>query len=147
MPITGPASYVPTINEFLAHWQQANAALPSAAPLLVRLALSNSTVTRAQLVLQRDALMAQQLAVQSKLTDWQLARGTILLAKRALLERFNQFTTALEAYWQNTSFILARPYAASLSDGQENFCRPLGEAMLLWAKINAGPAPAGACCR
>jgi hypothetical protein len=142
MAITGPGSYVPTINEFLAHWQQCNTALAPATPLLVRLP-EDVTVTRAQFDARRQALENQQTVVQSKLTDLQLARGTILLQKTALLERFTQFTTALDAYWQNTNFILARPYAPGLTFGQEAFSRPLGAAMLLWAKMNAGPAPAG----
>ena len=142
MPITGPSSYVPALNEFLAHWQQCNAALPGTTPLLVRLP-QDVTVTRAQFDAKRQALVTQQGVVQSKLTDLQLARGTILLQKEALLERFNQFTTALDAYWQKTIFMLARPYAPGITFGQEAFSRPLGEAMLLWAKINSRPAPAG----
>ena len=118
MAITGPASYIPTINEFLAHWAQCNAALPPATPLLVRLPGSNTTVTRAQFVVQRDALQAQQAVVVSKLTDQQLVRGTILLQKSALLERFNPFTTRLDGYYQNTNFLAARPYAPGLTSGQ-----------------------------
>jgi len=118
MAITGPASYIPTINEFLAHWAQCNAALPPATPLLVRLPGSNTTVTRAQFLAQRDALQAQQAVVVSKLTDQQLVRGTILLQKSALLERFNPFTTRLDGYYQNTNFLAARPYAPGLTSGQ-----------------------------
>ncbi len=29
MPITGPSSYIPTMNEFLSHWTSCNAALPT----------------------------------------------------------------------------------------------------------------------
>jgi hypothetical protein len=141
--ITGPASYVPTMNEFLAHWNQCNSALPPTKPLLVRLPLTDTTVARADFLAQREALVTQQGVVQSRLQDLQLARGTILLQKTALLERFNQFITALEAYYQNTKFLLARPYAPGISYGQETFSRPMGDAMKLWGKMNLAPAPAG----
>ena len=143
MAITGPASYIPTINEILAHWQQCNAALPPGTPLLVRLRESNTTVARAQLLAKRDALQTQQNVVQSKLTDLQLTRGTILLEKTELLAIFNQFTTRLDASYQGTNFYMLRPLAPGVGYGQFVFSDPMGDAMVLWGKINSGPAPAG----
>jgi len=35
MPLAGPSSYVPTINEFLAHWLQVNTALGAGGPLVL----------------------------------------------------------------------------------------------------------------
>ncbi len=35
MPITGPASYLQTTEQFLAHWGLANAALPPGSPLIL----------------------------------------------------------------------------------------------------------------
>ena len=142
MPITGNASYVQTMNEVLAHWLQCNNALPPATPL--RIELPNKTlVTRGQFEAKRDALLAQNNVVQAELTNLDLARGIIELSKANLLERFNQFTTKLDGKWQNTHFHRARPYAPGLRDGQENFSRPMGSMMTLWAKINDGPAPSG----
>ena len=129
MAITGPASYIPTITDFLAHWSQCNAAQPPHPPLLIRLPAENVTVARAQLLALRDALQAQQITVQSRLTDQGIARGVINLKKTELLEQFNQFTTRLDASYRNTSFYEMRPYAPNLSDGQENFSRPLVDAM------------------
>ena len=143
MAITGPASYIPTMNEFLGHWQQCNNALPPGTPLLVRLPDSNTTVSRTQFFNLRASLLAQQGVVQSCLTDQQIARGGINLQKAALLGQFNEFTTRLDASYRNTDFYDARPYAPSLSDGQENFTRPLLAAMKLWEKLNSGTAPAG----
>ena len=143
MAITGPASYIPTINEFLAHWAQCNAALPPATPLLVRLPETNTTVTRAQFLAQRDALAAQQGVVQSCLTDQEIARGAINIQKTNLLASFAQFIARLDGYYRNTDFYAAAPYAPSLGDGQENFMRAMVAAVKLWEKLNAGPAPAG----
>jgi len=36
MPITGSSSYIPTMNEFIAHWAQCNAALAPAVLLVGR---------------------------------------------------------------------------------------------------------------
>ena len=142
MPITGNASYVQTMNEVLAHWLQCNNALPPATPLKIELP-NKTLVTRGQFESRRDALLTQNNVVQAELTNLDLARGIIELSKANLLERFNQFTTKLDGKWQNTYFHRARPYAPGLRDGQENFSRPMGSMMTLWAKINDGPAPSG----
>lgn len=141
MAITGNASYIPTINEFIAHWGQCNTALTPAA-LIVRLP-DNTTRTRTQFVFLRDLVQTQQNLVQSCLATQQIARAAIDLQKRARLVQLNLFISLLDGYYQNTDFYAARPYAPSISDGQEVFTRPLVDMMSLWEKINAGPAPAG----
>jgi hypothetical protein len=123
MAITGNASYIPTMNEFIAHWAQCNTALAPAA-LLVRLP-DNTTKTQAQFVTLRDLLQTQQNTVQSCLTVQQIARGNIFLKKIELLSWFNMFTSLLDGYYQNTDFYAARPYAPVLTAGQEAFTRPM----------------------
>jgi hypothetical protein len=141
MAITGNASYIPTMNEFAAHWTQCNTAL-APAHLLVRLP-DNTTKTQAQFVALRDLLQGQQNSVQDCLTTQQIARGDILLQKFELLAQFNMFTSLLDGYFQNTDFYAARPYAPVLTAGQEAFTRPLVDMMNLWQKINDGTPPAG----
>ena len=141
MAITGNASYIPTMDEFLAHWTQCNAALSPGA-LAPRLP-NNTTVNRAQFVTQRDALLNQETTVQSCLGAQQIPRGDIELRKAALLAQFTLFTNTMDAYYQNTDFYAARPYAPSMTSGQEFFTRPLVDMMTLWEKLNAGAAPAG----
>ena len=143
MAITGPASYVSTINEFLSHWNSCNGQLPPGTPLLVRLPETDTTVSRAQFLTRRDALVAQQGVVQSCRTDQQITRGAINLQKTRLLGIFTEFVLWLDGNYRNTEFYEARPYAPSSGDGQDNFLRPMGAMMTLWAKLNAGPAPAG----
>ncbi len=110
MAITGPASFVPTLNEFLGI---------------------------------RDELVVQQGVLQGCLTEQQIARGAINLKKAKLLARFTQFNTQLDGNYQNTDFYEARPYAPNFTDGQEVFSRAILQAVKLWEKLNAGPAPAG----
>ena len=141
MSITGSASYIPTMDEFIAHWAQCNPAL-SPGSLLVRL-LNNTTMSQAQFVTLRNTLLSRQATVQDCLTTQQITRGGINIQKAALLLQFNQFTNLLDGYFRNTDFYAARPYAPSITDGQEEFSRPLGDMLSLWALINAGPAPAG----
>jgi hypothetical protein len=142
MAITGPASYIPTMDEFVAHWRQCNTALGSQ-PLVVRRPESDTVVTRAQFVEMRDALQSQQGEVQSCRISQEMARGHINREKAALLKLFNLFTSVLNGYYVNTEFHEARPYAPSFTDGQEVFVRPLMDAVNLWEAINEGPAPAG----
>ena len=81
--------------------------------------------------------------MQARLTDQQIARGALNITKTNLLERLNQFIARLGAYYQNTSFFAARPYAPSISDGRDPFMQPLFDAMSLWEKMNTGVAPVG----
>ena len=141
MPITGNATYIPTMNEFAAHWGQCNTALAPGA-LVIQLP-DNSTMTRAQFTTLRDTVQTAQFTVQDRLVDQQIARGAIQLQKQPLLERFNQFTGKLDAKFRRTPFHDARPKAPSLRGGQLAFTQPLVEALKLWAKINAAPAPPG----
>ena len=141
MAITGNASYTATMNDFAAPWAQCNVALAPAA-LLISMP-DKSSLTKIQFDGKRTALQAQQTTVQSALNDRQIARGDIDLKKAGLLAWFNQFTELLEAYYQGTKFFAARPKAPGIGDGQENFTRPLIDAMTLWEKVNLAPAPAG----
>lgn len=141
MAITGNASYIPTMNEFIAHWGQCNMAL-APATLLVRLP-NNTSKSQPQFVTLRDLLQTQQNSVQACLTIQQIARGNILLRKIDLLAWFNMFTSLLDGYFQNTDFYAARPYAPVLTAGQEMFTRPMVDVINLWGKINEGEAPAG----
>lgn len=143
MPITGPASYIPTCNAFLAHWEACNEVLPPAAPLLVRLENTDTTVNRGYLDGLTNALLAQQNVVQQCLTEQEIARTAIYNQKVKLLARFNQFNSMLDANYRGTDFYGSRPYAPNISDGQEVFSRAIYKAVTVWEELNEGPAPAG----
>lgn len=141
--ITGPASYNIVVPLFLNHWLTCNNALPPATPLLVQLPKKKTTVNRAYLQGLFTSLVNRQNDVQGALTERDIARGVILLRKKALLARLNQFNGILDADFTETEFYAARPYAPSLSDGQEAFSRAIREVWKLWEKINAAPPPPG----
>ena len=129
------------MNEFAAHWGLCNTAL-GATPLVIRLP-DNTTMTAALFSTLRTNLTTQQTTVQSKLNDVSIARSAIDLQKGVLMSALRAFNDFVEAYYQETSFLDARPRMPSLGDGQERFTSPMVDAMTLWEKINAGTAPAG----
>ena len=143
MPLTTNGSYITVADEVLAHWAEALLLLPPTKPLIVRLKKNDTGVTRANLVTLRGTLESQQNAVQPCRADYFIARGNIYNRKAALLEQFNDFVTLFDAYYQGTDFYELRPYAPMLAAGKDAFCTPMGEAMILWEKLNEGPAPAG----
>ena len=140
MPLSNNTSYVPTMNEFIAHWGQVDAALT---PDLVINAPDQSAMTRVQFTALRDTLQTQFQTVTGYLNDKEIARGGIRQLKARMLAHFNEFTALLDGYWAATPFINARPYAPNASDGEGTFLAPMRDALSLWGKLNAGPAPAG----
>lgn len=141
MPISSNASYVPTLDEFYAHFVLCNAVL-GPKPLIIRLP-DDSTINLVQFDTLRTQVQARQLAVQDKLIDQQIARAVVEQQKVPLLATLNAFNQFLDAYYQDTRFHPARPDAPGISEGQERFSSPLFDAMMLWEKLNAGPAPSG----
>lgn len=139
MAITDNGSYVPTMNEFLAHWAEVEAVITTGFAIVV----DKVAVSKDDFQDQRDALESAQDGVQDKLNDVEIARGQINLDKEKLLGWLNEFNGLLDSYYQGTKFIGARPLAPGLGDGQEVFLRPMKDAKSLWLKINAAPAQPG----
>lgn len=139
MAITSNASYIPTADEFLGHWINANNTLGN--PLV--LVVNNSAMDRAGLLSLRGALVGAEQDIQDKLNDIEIARADIELKKTELLKELNLFTGLLDSYYVGTKFYAARPGAPSVSDGREAFTKPLYDAKSLWAKVNAAPARPG----
>jgi hypothetical protein len=141
MPISSCASYIPTLDTFAAHYRHCDQVL-GANPLILRLP-DGTTMIQAQFGALPRTLWTLQIAVQSELINLQIARAAVDRKKTALLARLNGFNQFLDAYYQGTRFMAARPAVPGLSDGQERFSNPLGDASLLWEKLNTAPAPAG----
>ena len=138
MPITGNASYIPTTTAMLTHWSQVNAVLPAPLPLILK-----TGVTRAALVTLRGDLQARFDGVQDKLNDVEIAIGTLLVKKQALLGRLNEFNSVIEGYFGGSPIAGARPLAPSIGDSEETFVEPLRDMKSLWVKVNAAVAPPG----
>jgi len=138
MPISGNASYIPTTNEFLAHWSEVNAALPALQPLVLK-----TSLTRAGLVTLRDDLQSLMDDVQDRLNTVEIARGTLDDQKVAILARLNEFNGVMDASFSGTPIGKARPLAPSITESEEKFTQPLRDMKSLWVKVNAAAAPPG----
>ncbi len=141
MAITTNGSYLPTMDDFLAHWALCDDLL-GAAPL-VAVAPGKSAVTQALFETNRTDLIAAQQEVQSELSEQQITRGDIDLKKVALLAVLNGFVGVMEAYYQVTKFYNAKPLVPSITEGQERFLSPMVDGLTLWGKMNRGAAPEG----
>lgn len=130
------------MTAFSQHWLTGNTKLGALKHIKIGLA-DKSEITQLIFDGWRTTLQTQQNAVQAALTTSQIARGNVNVMKTSLLEKFGLFTSLLDGYFKGTGFYEARPYAPTFNDGKENFLRPLGAMMNLWAAINVGIAPAG----
>lgn len=90
-----------------------------------------------------NALSAQQTVVLTRQTEREIARASINLQKERLLGRLNQFNTMFDANYRRTEFYDSRPYAPSITDGQETFSRAILKVVSVWEELNEGPAPSG----
>lgn len=139
MPISGPSSYIPVLDEFLAHWGFADASLGAGNAIVLPIG-----VTRSALLAKKVALVAKREELQAKLNLQETARGEIEILKITLLERVHQFTDKVRAYLPDSKWIAALPYLPSYSDGQGNFLEPLDDAATLWTQLNGDPTTVAA---
>ena len=136
MPISGPSSFVPTLNLFIPHWVDVNLALGAGGPLV----LEDGT-TIAILTGYRDELSNYRSSIQSKLNDVEIAGGFLTQRKTAMLARNGEFNRRVRGA------IGSSPYAAALSNvpaitaAEGPFLEPLDDVASLWAKINAATIP------
>ncbi len=127
MPISSPASYLPTTDEFIAHWTAANAALAAAGPIV--LAGSTNVATLQTL---RNTLADQRAAVEDQRNTLEGARADIEILKIALLERLNQFNGKLTSLSPDTRWTAMLPKAYSRTDGPGKVLPVLDELQSLW---------------
>lgn len=136
MPISGPASYLPTTDEFSAHWNLVNAALAPGALVLP------AGTTRANLESLRTSLGALHAAVQNAINDVETARADLEDRKLALHTRLNQFNDKGRSYLASTTLARALPKVPGLTEGQGTFLPALDDMESLWTRANA-LAPTG----
>lgn len=131
MAISGPSSYVPTANEFIAHWQSVNAALGVGNEVT----LAGGT-TVAMLTSQRDALTVQRDALEAALNGVEIASALIKQRKAALIARFQQFVANVRAVYSGSAYEAALPDQPNFSDAESRFIAPLADIENLWERIN-----------
>ncbi len=134
MPISGPSSYIPTINLFLAHWEDANTANGSSIDL-------PEGIDRDGLEADRDDLANQQAAVEDRLNDVEIGNATLFQQKDALRERLLEFNRRVRGLLPGSAFERALPDAPNIGSAQGAFTKPLQDMDSLWQKINTAQDP------
>ena len=92
-------SYIPTANEFPAHWAEADAALLAGEPGVIP-----SGFNRSGLLVLRDAMQADLDNVQDKFNDLQIVLGSLELQKAALYQMMTLFLSVMDGYYVNTEY-------------------------------------------
>jgi hypothetical protein len=136
MPITGPASYLPTVELFLNHWQQVNTALDSAGPLVLAGGRTHDALSA-----QRDELEAARDAVTDAGVERSLARGALVAQVTALQARLVEFNERVRADLPGSPFAHALPTAFSVGDAEGSVRDGLRQVSTLWRKVNAIASP------
>lgn len=136
MPINGPASYISTTEEFLAHWESVNSWLGVGHEIVLYLG-----ITRADLQARLNELIGSRDVVLSALKQEELARATVEDLRRRLLERINQFCQKIRALFSDTKWERALPKVPGILQGEAKFIDALEDAANIWLRRNAEPAP------
>ena len=136
MPISGPSSYVPTLNLFIPHWVDVNLALGAGGPLVLE-----DLTTIAILTGYRDQLDGFRGSIQGKLNDVQIAAGDVFARKTALLARIGEFNRKVRGTIGKSPFAAALGDVPSITSGEGVFLDPLDDMANLWPKINAATIP------
>jgi hypothetical protein len=137
MAISGPASFLPTTDEFLGHWETADTELGAGNAIV----LADGT-NRAGLLAKRNELEGLRATVQSTLIDQELNREDIEGKKTALLLRVNQFNDAVRSDFAGTKWERVLKDVPKQNDGQSTFVDPLVASNHIWSRLNAAIAPA-----
>ena len=136
MPISGPSSYVPTLNIFIPHWIDVNLILAAGGPLVLEDGTTISIMTG-----YRDLLDAFRLSLQGRLNDLQIAAADVLLKKTGLLARIGEFNRKVRGSIGKSPFAAALPDVPVITSAQGIFLDPLDDMAMLWPKINAATIP------
>ncbi|HVJ45196.1 MAG TPA: hypothetical protein VM511_02345 [Luteolibacter sp.] len=136
MPISGPSSYLPTTDEFIAHWNHANALLAPGSPIILANATSVSTLTSL-----RTTLEANRRTVEEARNALEGARADIELIKSRMLDRLNQFTGKIRSLASGTRWEPMLPKAFSITDGMGRVIPPLDEMADLWERYTEAVGP------
>ncbi len=132
MPISGPSSYLQTIDEFLTHWLSADTTLGAGNEVVLP-----GPFARAALETLRTTLSDKRTALQGKFTAQELARFELDTLKTVVLLRLNQFNEKVRALHPGSKWERSLPLVPGIGEGQGHFVDPLDRANSLWTLMNA----------
>ena len=131
--ISGPSSYLGTIDTFLSHWASVNADAAAAPGLATR-----DGKTRANLESTRALLEAALADVENKLNGKEIARATVENTKRAILARAQELVRRLRGKVPADSPLLAALPATmpQQSSAEAVFVRPMVDCSDVWNRAD-----------
>ena len=130
MPISSVNSYVPTMQAFITHWQQVNAAL-GASPLLLK-----DTYTLAQFALDRTAIQNAITFIEGRGSARQFAAGERDRKKAEIAPRLAQFRANVRYQLTETVYASTLPLVPDITRGEGIFLRPFDDMAALWDRVN-----------
>ena len=136
MALSGYASYPPTMQEFLAHWDQVNAAL-APSPLVLP-----GGYGRAALQADYTALTTAITTAENEALVKDAAAATRDTQRVAAREKLLQFRNAVDYLLAGTSFARTLPTLPPERANPAATLKPFQEAIGLWTRINVSPVTA-----
>jgi hypothetical protein len=140
MAITTIGSYLPTMDEFIAHWDDVNTELGG----------TPTTDLTLQGAYARDGMIADRAALQTAITDLedkendrQIAASARDITKDELRERLASFRGMLQGKLPGSPYLAAAPKLPRQDVSESRFLAPLDDMASLWAKVNADTTIAG----
>lgn len=135
MPFSGPSSYLETIDEFIGHWTDVNAALTPDLTVPAGYTLANLQANRASLASSMTSLQAATNVVEGLRThrDHQ---------KHALRERMRQLSAAIRGLMPDSVYVNQIPRLVPVEVNTGRWMKSMDDFAHLWATIDATP-PSG----
>ena len=137
--ISGPSSYVSVGLQVFNHWADANAVLGAGNEIVLAgfFAKSSQPITRTVFKDWYDELNVQRGVVASMLVDLDLARGSLVDIKAALIVRAEQFHKAVRGNAPGTRYERSLAALAQMDDTQSVFNDAMVRIRQLWTALNA----------
>lgn len=141
----GHFSYPETMDEFLAHWALADAALlaTGAPPLTILTGTPPAALDRAGFQLMAGTHNAKLDALAFAELEGRIASGETALRREALLAALATFNDTVRAWWASQPEAALVPALPGKGVAHDTVLKTARHALRLWDRLNAGPAPAG----
>lgn len=131
MPISSFADYLPTIDDFLAHW-----ALVDALEVLT-VPVDNLGVSQSDLSNLRSQLDAQKSLVEIHLNTLEISRITANQVREVATARLSEFNRRIRAQFPNSPHFSKLPAVPAPTSGRDAFLTAMDDAKDLWTRVNA----------
>ena len=143
MPISGPSSYVPTMQAFLAHWADVNDALTSPDVLTLAGSLLGQAepITRAMFQTLYDDLLTQRGVVTDALVELDFARSDLFDLKTRMVQRMGELIALVRGNLPGTKFDRSLPAQPDVESTQTVLLEAASRISKVWNLLADGAGP------